>query len=160
MEWHQQGFSSLQLWLNYIAFLPMPWLLLGLYAVQDPCPNVMALTGALIYGVAFTYFAHSTLYAIAEHVPSYEALWSRLGGLYTLHGGLMVLGGIMFAWSSFRRNRLPRWALLLFGAGVACNLVVALVPAPDIYQTIGSRVRNLGLMGMGYSVLVGARRFA
>ncbi len=29
MELYQGGFSTGQLWLNYIAFLPMSWLLLG-----------------------------------------------------------------------------------------------------------------------------------
>ena len=158
MEWYQRGFSALQLWLNYIAFLPMPWLLLGLYAVHDRRPSVMGLAGALLYGVAFTYFAHTTLYAIAEHAPSYEALWSRLGGLYTLHGASMVLGGILFAWSALRQGWLPRWALLLFGAGLVWNLVLALLPAPDILQTIGSAARNLGLMAMGYAVLANIRR--
>lgn len=25
LEWHHGGFSTVQLWLNYLAFLPMPW---------------------------------------------------------------------------------------------------------------------------------------
>lgn len=160
MEWHQHGFSAVQLWLNYIAFLPMPWLLLGLYAVHSPRPNLVGLAGALLYGVAFTYFAHTTLYALAEHVPSYEALWSRLGGVYTLHGACMVFGGIMFTWAALRQGWLPRWALLLFGAGLFWNLLFALMPAPDILQTIGSAARNVGLMAMGHAVLVSTRRVA
>ena len=160
MEWQQDGFSTLQLWLNYVAFLPMPWLLLGLYAVHDPRPNAVGLVGALLYGAAFTYFAHTTLYAIAESVPSYEALWSRLGGLYTLHGAFMVVGGLLFAGAAFRQAWLPRGALLLFGAGLLWNLVLALIPAPDILQTVGSAARNIGLIAMGYAVLADARRAA
>ena len=34
MEWLQGGFSPVQLGLNYFAFLPMPWLLLCIYAVR------------------------------------------------------------------------------------------------------------------------------
>ena len=30
MEWYAGGFSDAQLWLNYLAFAPMPWLLLGI----------------------------------------------------------------------------------------------------------------------------------
>ena len=153
MEWRHAGFTTTQLWLNYIAFLPMPWLLLGLYAAHQPRPNGVGLFGALLYGAAFTYFAHTTLYALAEHVPTYEALWTRLGTLYTVHGTLMVLGGLMFAWSALRMNWLPRGALLLFAAGLALNLLLALLPVPDILQTVGSAARNLGLMGMGYSIL-------
>jgi hypothetical protein len=153
MEWYLGGFSTTQLWLNYIAFLPMPWLLLGLYAAHENRPNAWGLAGALLYGVAFTYFAHTTLYAIAEHVPTYEALWSRLGGLYTVHGAFMVVGGLMFAASAWRVGWLSRGGLLLFAAGIAWNLLFALLPVPDILQTIGSAARNLGLMAMGHSIL-------
>ena len=153
MEWYNGGFSTSQLWLNYLAFLPMPWLLLGLYAVHEPRPNTVGLVGALLYGVAFTYFAHTTLYAIAEKIPTYEALWARLGSFYTLHGAFMVIGGLMFAWSALRAGWLPRWPLRLFGLGLALNLLLALIPGPDILQTIGSAARNVGLMAMGYSIL-------
>lgn len=158
MEWMQHGFSAAQLELNYLAFLPMPWLLLGLYAVHDPRPHVVGLVGALLYGVAFTYFAHTTLVALTDHVPSYELLWARLGPVYTLHGGFMVFGGLLFAWAVFRRGWLPRAAVGLFAAGLALNLVFALVPVPDLLQTIGSTVRNAGLVWMGQAVLVRARR--
>ena len=153
MEWYQGGFSPTQLWLNYLAFLPMPWLLLGIYAAHEPRPNVIGLAGALLYGVAFTYFAHTTLYALAERVTTYEALWSRLGSLYTFHGALMVLGGLMFAGSALRAGWLPASALLLFAAGILWNLVLALLPAPDILQIVGSAARNIGLMAMGYAIL-------
>ncbi len=153
MEWYHGGFTPAQLWINYLAFLPMSWLLLGLYAAHETRPNVAGLVGALLYGVAFTYFAHTTLYALAEQVSTYEALWSRLGGLYTFHGGLMVLGGLMFAWSALRAGWLPRGALLLFAVGILWNLVLVFLPAPDILQTIGSAARNLGLMAMGYAIL-------
>jgi len=155
MEWTHGGFSDAQLWLNYIAFLPMPWLLLGICAVRQPRPDVPAIAGALLYGVAFTYFAHTTLYALSEHVPTYEALWSKLGHTYTVHGAAMVVGGLLFAWSALRGGWLPKAAVGLFAAGIAMNLLLALLPAPDILQTIGTAARNVGLMGMGYATLRG-----
>lgn len=153
MEWRQSGFTEAQLWLTYAAFLPMPWLLLGLYAAHDPKPGALGLVGALLYGAAFSYFGHTALYALAEHVPTYEALWARLGSLYTVHGGLMVLGGVVFAVSALRAGQLPRLALWLFLAGLLTNLVLALLPAPDILQTVGSVARNIGLMAMGHAIL-------
>jgi hypothetical protein len=153
MEWRHAGFSTTQLWLNYIAFLPMPWLLLGLYSAHEPRPNVIGLMGAILYGAAFTYFAHTSLYALAEQIPTYEALWARLGALYAMHGTLMVVGGLMFAWSAWRAGWLPRGALLLFAAGLIWNFLLALIPVPDLLQTIGSAARNLGLMAMGYAIL-------
>ncbi|MFT3896924.1 MAG: hypothetical protein QM719_04405 [Thermomonas sp.] len=155
MEWYQHGFSSLQLWLNYLAFLPMSWLLLGIYAVHEPKPSTPGLVGAVLYGAAFTYFAHTTLFAIAEHTADYELLWLRLGSIYTVHGALMIAGGLLFAWSAYRAGWLPRISVALFAAGLMVNLLLALVPAPDILQTIGSTLRNAGLVFMGYSLVFG-----
>ena len=157
LEWRHGGFSTVQLWLNYLAFLPMPWLLLGLHAVCEPRQNLLGLIGAGLYGVAFTYFAHTTLYALAEGIPTYEALWSRLGTLYTVHGAVMVLGGFLFAWSALLAGWRPRWPVLLFASGLVLNLLLALIPSPEILQTIGSALRNCGLMAMGCALLVRQR---
>ena len=37
---------------------------------------------------------------------------------------------------------------------IGASLRVALMPAPDILQSIGSTVRNLGLMAVGYGFLL------
>jgi len=155
MEWYQQGFSQPQLWLNYVAFLPMPWLLLGIYSVCDEELGATALVGALLYGIAFTYFAYTTLFALASHTPTYEALWQQLGPAYTVHGALMVVGGLLFTGAALRVRGLPMPAVWLFGAGLLVNLALALVPAPDIFQTVGTAIRNAGLVGMGYAILFG-----
>jgi hypothetical protein len=158
LEWQRGGFSTVQLWLNYAAFVPMPWLLLGLYAAHDTRPHAAGLVGALLYGAAFAYFGHTTLYALAERVPTYEALWDRLGAMYTAYGAAMVCGGLLFAWAAWKAGWLQRAAVALFAAGLVVNLVLALLPAPDIAQTIGTALRNAGLMGMGYAVLSRAGR--
>lgn len=152
LEWCS-GFSNAQLWLNYAAFLPMPWLLLGVYVVHDRDPGAVGLAGAVLYGTAFTYFAHTTLYALTEGVPDYETLWRRLGITYTVHGAAMVAGGLLFSWSGWRARWLPRVGVGLFAAGVLVNFGLALVPAPDIFQTLGSAVRNTGLVVMGCGIL-------
>lgn len=155
MEWYQGGFTPPQLWLNYVAFLPMPWLLLGICAVCAEELRASAIAGALLYGVAFTYFAHTTLFALHSQLPGYEALWRQLGSTYTAHGAAMVVGGLVFAWAAFRSAALPKVAVLLFGAGLLVNLGLAVVSAPEILQTTGTAIRNAGLVGMGYALLVG-----
>lgn len=155
MEWVQHGFSAPQLWLNYVAFLPMAWLLLGIHALHESRPSAIGLIGAILYGAAFTYFAHSTMFAISEHISSYDLLWSRLGITYTVHGALMVTGGLLFALSAWRASRLPKLSIAMFAAGLVVNLLLALVPAPDILQTIGSALRNIGLALMGYFLVLG-----
>lgn len=153
IEWAQGGFSPVQLWLNYLAFLPVPALMLGLYAVQRPRISRLGLIGALAYGFSFIYFAHTTLFAIATAAPTYERLWDRLGPLYTVHGALMIVGGAAFGWATVRSGVLPRWTASLFLAGLSLNLAVALLPVPDLLQTLGTAVRNAGLVGMGLWLL-------
>lgn len=161
MEWYQGGFSSVQLWLNYVAFLPMPWLLLGIYAVCAGELDASALAGALLYGIAFTYFAHTALHALQSATPSYDVLWQQLGAAYTVHGALMVAGGLLFARAALRAPSLPRLAVVLFGAGLLVNLGLAVLSAPDILHVLGTAVRNAGLVGMGGALLLrGPRRTA
>jgi hypothetical protein len=160
MEWYRNGFSTAQLWLNYVAFLPMPWLLLGLYAVRTESLGAFSLVGAVLYGFAFTYFAHTTLLALATGAPDYASLWQQLGPTYTFHGALMVIGGLLFAGAAIRAKSLPVIAVLLFAGGLLVNLVLALVTAPEILQTLGTALRNAGLVGMGYATLRDARERA
>lgn len=153
LEWVNGGFSQLQLLLNYIGFLPMPFLMIGLYAVQCPKIKWFGLLGSVLYGVAFIYFTHTTLYALAESMPDYETLWGKLGGVYTFHGGLMIAGGLLFGLAALRANILWRGAVILFLVGILLNLILGLLPLPDIVQIVGSSARNFGLMGMGIGLM-------
>ncbi|SUS05891.1 putative membrane protein [uncultured Defluviicoccus sp.] len=153
MEWLQGGFSRWQLWLNYCAFLPMPWLLLGVYAVRARQLATTALVGALLYGAAFTYFASTTLFALQMQVSDYEVLWQQLSSLYTVHGAVMVAGGLLFSWAAWQGRAVPRPAVALFAAGLLVNLGLAVVPAPDLLQTAGTAIRNAGIVWMGCALL-------
>jgi hypothetical protein len=153
LEWAGGGFSRPQLVINYLGFIPMPFLMLGLYAVQRPRVGWDGLVGSLLYGAAFVYFTHTTLVALEESIPNYETLWERLGWVYTLNGVLMVVGGVLFGVAALRARVLWHAAVALFLLGIAINLAVGVIPVPDVMQTIGSTVRNLGLMGIGSGLL-------
>jgi hypothetical protein len=152
LEWLQGGFSPTQLWLNYLAFLPLPAVLLGLYAAQRPRIGTLGLVGAVGYGIAFIYFTHTTLLAVALATPDYETLWSSLGATYTIHGALMIVAGGAFGWATLRAGVFPRWTGATFLAGIALNLALGLLPLPDILQTVGTLLRNAGLVGMGWAL--------
>ena len=152
-EWLAGGFSEPQLWANYVAFLILPFVMIGLYSIQRPNIHAWGLAGALLYGASFIYFSHTTLYALTEQVADYALLWERLGITYTLHGVIMILGGIAFGVATFRAGVLPAWAAAMFLAGIVLNLGLAVIQAPEILQTVGSLLRNLGLIGMGFYVL-------
>jgi hypothetical protein len=141
------------LWLNYLAFLPIPAVMIGLYAVQRPRIPRLGLVGAFLYGAAFVYFAHTTLLALALRVPTYERLWDQLGVTYTAHGVLMVVGGGAFGLATIRAGIVPSWTAWLFLSGIGLNLIVASLSLPDLLQTIGSALRNLGLIAMGVVTL-------
>jgi hypothetical protein len=153
LEWTGGGFSRTQLLINYAGFLPIPFLMIGLYAYQHPQIGWDGLIGSVLYGVAFIYFAHTTLIALEDTISNYEMLLAKLGGVYTFHGGLMVAGGTLFGIASLRAKVLGRGAISLFMVGIILNLGVALLPLPDILQILGSSVRNLGLIAMGVSVI-------
>ncbi|MBK9214147.1 MAG: hypothetical protein IPM59_00880 [Chloracidobacterium sp.] len=157
MEWLQGGFSPVQLWLNYFAFLLVPAVLVGLYAVQRPRIGRMGLVGSLLYGFSFIYFAHSTLHALEAGVQTYEGLWAELGWLYSLHGAAMILGGVLFGSAALKASVFPRWTVWLFLLGLGLNLLFAVIPLAEIFQTLGTTVRNIGLVGMGFATGGGAK---
>jgi hypothetical protein len=153
MEVVGDGFSGVQLAINYAAFVAMPFVMIGLYALQKPRVGVEGLIGALAYGAAFVYFAGTTMYAIARPIADYPTLLEELGVIYTAHGALMVLGGILFGAAVSRARVLPRWTGLALITGVSLNMFVALIDAPPILQVVGSGVRNLAFVAMGVEVL-------
>lgn len=159
MELISGGFTDAQLWLNMAAFVPMPVLLLGIWVVATPRAGIIGLVGALMYGSAFAYFFYTTVYALTHRVSTYEVLWAELGITYTLFGVVMIVGGLLFAYAGLRARWQPRWAITLFAIGVLINLAVGVMPVPDVVQTLGSAVRNAGLMAIGIGLLMsGARR--
>lgn len=152
IEW-SDDFSRTQLLINYAGFLAMPFLMIGLYAAQHPKIGWLGLIGVILYAVSFIYFAHTTLLALEESLPNYETLWQRLGKVYTFHGGLMVAGGLLFGFAALKGGVLWQKGVILFIFGLLLNLLLTFLPLPDIFQTIGSTIRNLGLIGIGLGLL-------
>jgi len=93
-----------------------------------------------------------TLLALASAAPDYEHLWGQLGMTYTMHGAVMIVSGALFGWVTLRAKRLPAWTAQVFLLSIGLNLVLALLPGPDILQTLGTLLRNVGLAGMGWSL--------
>ena len=154
-EWTYGGFSAPLLWANYLAFLVIPFLMVGLYAVQRPRIGSVGLVGALLYGASFIYFAHTSMFALTERVPDYQTLWQILGAVYTMHGLMMVIGGIAFGVATYRASFFPVWTPVIFLSGIALNVLLTLADADELFQTLGSTLRNIGLIGMGWYLVTG-----
>jgi hypothetical protein len=63
----------------------------------------------------------------------------------------MLVGGGAFGYATIRAGVFPAWCGWLFLAGLAVNLLVGVLPLPDLLQTLGTTVRNAGLVGMGFA---------
>lgn len=153
MEWLGGGFSRSQLLINYVGFVLMPFVIIGLYAVQRPVIGWNGFAGAMLYGISFIYFAHTSLFSLELSIPDYETLWTRLGAVYTFHGVMMIVGGLVFGVASLRANVLSRIGVSIFILGIGLNLLFGLLPVPDIMQIIGSSFRNVGLIVIGIGLL-------
>ena len=153
LEVSKGGFSPSQLWINYVAFLAIPFWIIGLYAIQLPRSGWMSLTGAIAYGASFIFFAGTTLYALVSQTVDYSTLLEELGSIYTFHGGLMIIGGLLFGAAIIRAQVLPRWTGWLLIFGVSLNLLFRLLAFPDLTQIIGSTIRNVAFIGMGIAIL-------
>lgn len=155
------GFSNFQLILTYIAFLFIPFVILGLYAVQWPKGGWLGLIGSILYIISFIYFSGTALYAIDSMQngnSNYEIIYNELGTLYIFNGGLMVIGGIMFGLSVIRAKIFPYITGILLIVGLLINALVAFLPINPMFQIIGSIVRNIGLMGMGIAIVYKSNR--
>lgn len=158
LEWYQHGYTATQLWLKYLAFVPMPWLLLGICLVHTPRLSALGIVGALLYGMGFVYFEHAVLYALTEDISGYADLKSRLGTLNTVYGTFMIYGALIFAWAAVHTEQFPRYPALLLALGVVVNIVLWLLSVPDTYQTMGTAVRNLGIACIGWALMFSGRR--
>jgi hypothetical protein len=155
IELAQHGFSNSQLVLTYVAEAAVPLFVIGLYAVQRPRIERLGLLGAIVYAYAFIFFTGTVMLALVDNTPDWDALVDRLDPWVTIHGALMVLGGLAFGLAVIRAGALPRWTGMLLIAGVV--LVAASSGLPEIAQTAAAGVRDIAFAGMGASVLFARR---
>ncbi|CAG8999331.1 MAG: hypothetical protein CENE_01305 [Candidatus Celerinatantimonas neptuna] len=96
------GFSVTHLWVNYVAFILIPFMVIGLRGVQWLKIGWLGLFGVLLYGFSFVYFTHTTQYALLQNIANYQILCDQLGRVYTVHGALMIIGGLCFGVALYR----------------------------------------------------------
>lgn len=115
-------------------------------------PCTPDLVGAVLCGAAFTCFTCTTLLASAARPPTYDALCARLGLPDSVHGTLMVIGGLMFASSMLRARYAPQASVWCFAVCMLANVTAALLPASDILQTAATAPCNACLTILGHAV--------
>jgi hypothetical protein len=151
IEVGQGGFSTFRLFLTYVGEAAIPLFVIGLYAVQRPRIGRLGLAGAIAYAYSFVFFTSTVVYALIAGTPNYKALTKVFGAWMTVHGLILLVGGLAFGLAVVRAGVLPRWTGVCLMAGVV--LVVAASGLPDIARTIAAAVPATAFIGMGIALL-------
>lgn len=145
------GFTDRQLWLTLSAEAAVPFVVVGLYAVQRPAIGALGQWSALVYSYVFVFFTGTVVYAIVNHTPDFEHLTRDLNPWMTLHGVAVVIAGIAFGAATTRAGVLPRWTGVAFGTGVL--LVALTVGMTPVVELTAMGARDVAIFGMGAAVL-------
>jgi hypothetical protein len=156
MEVVQGNFSTFRLSLTYVGEAAIPLFVIGLYAVQRPRIGRLGLFGALAYAYSYVFFTSTVVYALAAGTPNWNALKNVFGAWLTLHGFIMVVGGLSFGLAVVRAGVLPRWTGMCLMAGVV--VVAAASGLPTIARTVAEVVPATAFVGMGAALLNRRRR--
>jgi hypothetical protein len=152
IEVAQGGFSTGQLWLTLLAEAVVPSVVVGLALVQWPRIGRAGVVAAVAYGYAFVYFTGTVVYALVRSTSDFEELADALGVAMTVHGAVMVVGGLIFGYRVVRAGVLPPWTGIAFLVGV----VTVALGLPGWAGVAAAGVRDVALAGMGVALLAGA----
>jgi hypothetical protein len=96
------------------------------------------------------------VYALIAGTPNYAALVKVFGAWMTVHGLIMLAGGLAFGLAVVRAGVLPRWTGVCLMAGVV--LVVAVSGLPNVARTVAAVVPGTAFIGMGLALLGECRK--
>jgi hypothetical protein len=156
IEVAQGNFSTLRLSLTYVAEAAIPLFVVGLYAVQRPRIGRLGLVGAVAYAYSYVFFTGTVLYALAAGTPNWDALGKAFSPWMTVHGLVMVVGGLAFGLAIVRAGVLPRWTGVCLMIGVV--LVAAASGLPNVERTVAEAVPATAFTGMGLALLSRVRK--
>ncbi len=151
VEVAQGNFTTGRLALTYIGEAGIVFAVLGLYAVQRPRIGRLGLYGALAYAYSSVFFTSTVVYALAAGTKNWTAVTHVFGGWFTLHGAIMVAGGLAFGLAVIKTAVLPRWTAVCLMAGVV--LVAAAAGMPTAVRAAAAALPQAAFVGMGVMVL-------
>ena len=151
VEVAQGNFTTGRLVLTYLGEAGIVFAVLGLYAVQRPAIGRLGLYGALAYAYSSVFFASTVVYALAAGSKNWAAITHEFGGWFTLHGAIMVIGGLAFGLAIIQAAALPRWTAACLMAGVV--LVAAAAGMSTAVRAGAAALPQAAFVGMGVMVL-------
>jgi hypothetical protein len=153
IEVAQGDFSTFRLFLTYVGEAAIPLFVIGLYALQRPRIGRLGLLGAVAYAYSYVFFTSTVVYALTAGTRNYKALVDVFGAWMTVHGLIMLVGGLAFGLAVVRARVLPRWTGVCLMVGVV--LVVTASGLPNIARTVAAAVPTAAFTGMGFALLGG-----
>jgi hypothetical protein len=157
IEVAQGNFSTGRLVLAYIGESAIPLFVVGLYAVQRPRIGRLGY-GAFAYAYSFVFFTSTVVYALAAGSKNWTAVTDAFGGWLTVHGVVMVVGGIAFGLAVIKTATLPRWTGICLIIGVL--LVAAAAGMSNAVRTGAAALPDAAFIGMGVAVLRAQQRIS
>lgn len=151
----QGDFSTFRLSLTYAGEAAIPLFVIGLCAAQAPRLGRAGVIGAILYAYAFVFFTSTVVWAIVAGTRSWEALGDDFGSWLTIHGAVMVLGGLAFGLGTARAGVLPAWTGYLLAVGVV--VVAAASGMGNLERALASALPDAAFVGMGLSLLLRSR---
>jgi hypothetical protein len=152
----QGDFSTTRLVLTYAGEAAIPLFVLGLYAAQRPRIGRLGMFGAVAYAYSYVFFTCTVMYALVAGTPDYRALSDVFGVWMTVHGAVLVLGGLTFGIAVIRAADLPRWTGVCLMVGVV--FVAAASNSSNLLRTIAATFPAVAFAGMGLAVVRRNRR--
>jgi hypothetical protein len=113
--------------------------------------NGIGLLGAVLYAYSFVFFTSTVVFALFGASRDWSAVTATFGAWLTVHGALMVIGGLDFGWAVWRARVFPVWTGPCLAVGVV--LVAAASGLPIVVRTGAAAVPDAAFIGMGWAVL-------
>ncbi len=153
MEIVRGGFSPVQLSLTLIAFVILPFGVLGFHAAQASKGGWMSLVGAVCLAGAFILWSGITMLEVVLKAKTEMAI---IGGgdiqkiIFWMAGVLTAVGFIVFGIAALRVDVFPRWAGIVLILAAVSFVVLSLFPVPMVVWNIINGVTCVALIRMGW----------
>lgn len=155
MEIVNSGFTPVQLTLTLIAFVILPFGVLGFHAAQAARGGWMSLIGAVCLASSFIVWSGFTMLemvlkaGIETNIASGSNVEKTLLGIGIL---LMLVGQTVLGIAVMRADLFPRWTGIILILGAALCLVSLFLQAPMIANNIIAIVICAALLRMGWTL--------
>ncbi len=156
IEVAQGDFTLFRLSLTYVGEAGFPLFVVGLVMLVHDWVPWWTTLGGLAYAYSFVFFTSTVVWALVAGTPSWRALGEDFGWWMTVHGAVMVVGGVAFGVGLARTGAMPPWTGWALALGVV--LVAGASGMGNLERTLAAAVPDAAFVGMGLALLRGGRQ--